>query len=206
LCPVGWYNLCQTRCSNNSFGANDPRRGVTSIYMELFGLLGTTILSTLHPWWSSWISDQENATILHDQNRISNCQHLLVDVDVHTTYISNLSNFNHTAPSICSEYMNIEQSNISQFTCRLCLAHTDITTSAYTYGHGNPEGISIRHSLHTSDHPKRIFHSPYAVHFFRRIPGIRGRFIPHIECQESWVNVTSWYSPSFISMYKKNLD
>ena len=40
----------------------------------------------------------------------------------------------------------------------------------------------------------------------RSIPGIRGRFIPHKECQESGVNVTTWYSPSIISMYKKNLD
>ena len=38
LCPLGWYNLNQTHCSNHSFWARDPRRGVTSIYMELFGL------------------------------------------------------------------------------------------------------------------------------------------------------------------------
>ena len=38
LCPLGWYNLNQTHCSNHSFWACDPGRGVTSMYMELFGL------------------------------------------------------------------------------------------------------------------------------------------------------------------------
>jgi hypothetical protein len=75
---------------------------------------------------------------------------------IHTTYISNLSYCNHTTPSICSEYMDIQQSNISQLTWRLYLGHTDITISAYTHGHRNPGGISIRHSLNTSDYPKGI--------------------------------------------------
>ena len=38
LCPLGWYNLSETHCSNHSFWARDPGREITSIYMELFGL------------------------------------------------------------------------------------------------------------------------------------------------------------------------
>ena len=41
-------------------------------------------------------------------------------------------------------------------TCWICLGHIDITTSAYTYGQGNPGGLSIRHSFNTSDYPKEI--------------------------------------------------
>ena len=37
LCPLGWYNFCQTCCSYYSFGAHDPGRRVTSMCMELFG-------------------------------------------------------------------------------------------------------------------------------------------------------------------------
>jgi hypothetical protein len=198
---LGWYNLCQPHCSNYSFGANDPRRGIISMYMELFGLLGTIILSTLHPWWSSWISDQENATILHDQNRIINCQHLLVDVDIHTTYISKLLNCNHTAPSVCSEYVDILQSNISHLHVVYVL-HILISPPQHTYmGTGILEVQSIYHFI-SRIIQRGLYSWPVCWLFFRRIPDIRERFVPQKECQESEVNVTSWYPPSFISMYK----
>ena len=41
------------------------------------------------------------------KDELKNYQHLLVDVVVHTTYISNSLNCNHTAPFVCSEYMDI---------------------------------------------------------------------------------------------------
>ena len=107
------------------------------------------ILSILHPWWSSWISDQENATILCDQRRIENCQHLLEDVDVHTTYIqihwTAIIRLPPFAVSTC--YLIIKYFPLK---CRLSLAHTDISTPAYTYGTGILE-YKYHHSLNTSD-------------------------------------------------------
>jgi predicted Zn-dependent protease len=77
------------------------------------------------------------------------------NVDVHTTYISNSSNCNDTTPSICSEYVDIWHQIFPTYISD-SLAHTDITTSAYTYGHRNPRGLNIRHSLYTLDYPKGI--------------------------------------------------
>jgi len=90
-------------------------------------------------------------------------------------------------------------------TCQLCLAHTDITTSAYIYGHRKSWRYKDLSSITYLRLSKGDFITRMLI-LLRSIPGIRGRFIPHKECQESGVNVTSWYSPSIISMYKKNLD
>jgi len=90
-------------------------------------------------------------------------------------------------------------------TCQLCLAHTDITTSAYIYGHRKSWRYKDPSSITYLRLSKGDFIARMLI-LLRSIPGIRGRFIPHKECQESGVNVTSWYSPSIISMYKKNLD
>ena len=97
---------------------------------------GTILLSTLlHDvlWWFSWISDQENTTILCDQNRIAKSQHLLVECECTPTYISNSSNCNYTAPLFA---VNTWIFGIKYFPlpCWICLGHIDITTLACTYG------------------------------------------------------------------------
>jgi len=90
-------------------------------------------------------------------------------------------------------------------TCQLCFAHTDITTAAYIYGYRKSWRYKDPSSIIYLRLSKGNFIARMLI-LLRSIPGIRGRFIPHKECQESGVNVTSWYSPSIISMYKKNLD
>jgi len=89
-------------------------------------------------------------------------------------------------------------------TCQLCLAHTDITTSAYIYGHRKSWRYKDPSSITYLRLSKGDFIARMLI-LLRSIPGIRGRFIPHKECQESGVNVISWYSPSIIFMYKKKI-
>ena len=168
---------------------------------------GTILLSTsLHDvlWWFSWISDQENTTILCDQNRIAKSQHLLVECECTPTYISNSSNCNYTAPLLA---VNIWIFGIKYFplTCWICLGHIDITTSVYTYGQGNPGGLSIRHSFIPRIIQRGFVYGPVCWSFMRRIPGIRGRFIPHRECQESGVNVIFFiFSPRVIHVQEES--
>ena len=120
---------------------------------------------------------------------------------------SNLLNCNHTAPySIRLQWVH-GYLIIKYFssTCQLCLAHTDITTSAYIYGHRKSWRYKDLSSITYLRLSKGNFIARMLI-LLRSIPGIRGRFIPHKECQESGVNVTTWCSPSIISMYKKNID
>jgi hypothetical protein len=87
--------------------------------------------------------------------------------------------------------------------CRLC-PHTDITTSQHTTWALRTyiKGI-IRHSYNTLI-PMRIYiKSPYVDHTLRIIPGIRGRLIPHIECQEYKMNITNHIQSSHSRRYKR---
>jgi hypothetical protein len=45
--------------------------------------------------------------------------------------------------------------------------------------------------------------SPYVDHMLRIVPGIRGRLIPHIECQEYKMNVTHHIQSSHSRTYKR---
>ena len=117
---------------------------------------------------------------------------------------SNLLNCNHTAPySIRLQWVH-GYLIIKYFssTCQLCLAHTDITTSAYIYGHRKSWRYKDPSSITYLRLSKGDFIARMMI-LLRSILGIKGRFIPHKECQDSGVNVISWYSPSIISMYKK---
>jgi hypothetical protein len=75
--------------------------------------------------------------------------------------------------------------------CRLCSIHADITTSQHTSWAlwTYIKGI-ICHSYNTLGLYGDLHKSPHVDHTMRIITGIRGRLIPHIECQEYKMNVT----------------
>ena len=156
-------------------------------------------------WRFSWISGQENATILCGQNRIAKANMCRWNVDVHSTYILNSSNYNHTAPSVCSKYINIWNlfpTRMLDMSWTYWYHHHNIQLWARKFWRFKNPSFILYLGLSKGD----FVYGPVGWSFMRRIPGIRGRFIPHRECQESGVNVKFWYSPLVLSMYKKNLN
>jgi hypothetical protein len=178
-----------------NFRANDPGCRITSIHMDMFGILGTIILSTLCPQWSSWISRESH--ILWS-NRIENRQHQLVECGrthhIHFKFIK-LQSYDSLRCS-SSTWMFDLQSKFSHPRVGYVF-HIPISPPQHTsMGMRDPRGIIIRHSLHILDHPcVGNLYTDCMLITLRMILGIRGRFIPHIECQELRVNVTSWHPP-----------
>ena len=108
----------------------------------------------------------------------------------HRKLNSNSYNCNQNGTPRCSKYVESwPQPKISHL-CVGYITHTDITTAAYIYGYRKSWRYKDPSSITYLGLSKGDFIARMLI-LLRSIPGIRGRFIPHKECQESGVNVTS---------------
>jgi hypothetical protein len=104
---------------------------------------------------------------------------------IYTPHILHSSSCNHTAPSV--SMWKLGHSQIFP----ICVP---VMSCTYRYHHLTTYIMGIR-DLHKI---KGIIR-----HTLRIIPGIRGRLIPHIECQEYKMNVTHHIQSSHSRTYKR---
>jgi hypothetical protein len=122
---------------------------------------------------------------------------------IYTPHILHSSSCNHTAPSIAVSTWKLGHSQIFP----ICVS----VMSTYRYHHFTTYNMGIK-DLHKRYYPSFIYtfgpygdlhKNSYVDHTLRIIPGIRGRLIPHIECQEYKMNITNHIQSSHSRRYKR---